>query len=215
MTLEELKEGVSVLLGERIYCSESDLQFAIAFQLRSIGQRVRLEVPFQAEESRVISNGRKYLDILAIGRERIGVELKYKTDELLNYVDSDVGPLSLKAHGAQDLGLYDFWWDVHRLEKFCNTRKIDRGFAIFVTNDDSYAKKHTGKCNADQFRLHEGRIIDNESLAWGKSGLKSLGARKESFRLFGEYVIHWTAVKNNNVRFSFVILEVKMIDGDK
>ncbi len=133
------------------------------------------------------------------------MELKYKTSNF-PYVDAFAGALTLKDHGAQDLGLYDFLWDVYRLEQFCKDSKVDRGFAVFVTNDYSYKNDvKRQKSNANQFRLPENRLITG-SLAWGNPDAGSLGSRLSEFKLYGQYSVNWVDIEGTH--FSFLIFEV-------
>ncbi len=43
-------------------------------------------------------------------------------------------------HGAQDIGRYDFFKDVERVERFRSSRPGRDGAVIFLTNDGAYWK---------------------------------------------------------------------------
>lgn len=69
-------ENINSLSARRpIYHSESDLQFALAWELKESlpNIEIRLEKPFK----------KQYIDIIYTNaNETIGIELKYKTDEI-------------------------------------------------------------------------------------------------------------------------------------
>ncbi len=118
----------------------------------------------------------------------VAIELKYKTDkneeEYLNY------------HGAQDLGRFDFLWDLMRIQilKSCdkncyrniepivlNANDMIAGYSIILTNDDKYWDiKKEGSIKKDKtyplfknFCIGEGQSIDaGIELKWNKNGKK-------------------------------------------
>jgi len=206
MELKKLEAIFKELVSQRIYCSESDIQFALAWKLKEEHQGdVRLELPFEVDQKNDGErNKRKYLDILLESKSgKQAIEIKYKTDEV-KYQNDYAGAMSLKKHGAQAFGLYDFWWDVHRIEELLRDKKIKSGFVIFLTNDKFYQNEATDRAAYDAFRL-VGRV--SGKLTMGER-TTSLGGRKRSFKLCGEYSINWVDVEAKGIKFYFVILEV-------
>ena len=74
------------------------------------------------------------------------VELKYKTKKVERQISRFDETLHekvvvMKNQGAQDLGMYDFWKDVRRVELVRKRfARVKGGLAVFVTNDKSYTK---------------------------------------------------------------------------
>lgn len=131
----------------RIFNSEAQFQFELTWKIKEeFNCEVRLE-----ELSRISEGKKEYTDIiLEKDGLRIALELKYKTAK---YEDESQN-IYLKAHGAADLGAYDFLWDVHRIQLLTGMetsakdevkRPCDRGYAIILTNDSHYWKDATIK----------------------------------------------------------------------
>ena len=96
-----------------IFHSEADFQHAFAWEIHRSAPEfdIRLEVPVRA------TTGAIHLDLLA--RSTLGqmaIELKYKTRSLTAALDGE--DFHLMSHAAQDLGRYDFFKDLNRIEEF-------------------------------------------------------------------------------------------------
>ena len=76
----------------------------------------------------------------------VPIELKYKTKKLERQIHRfdellDEKVVVMKNQGAQDLGMYDFWKDVRRVELVRNRfKRVKNGLVVFVTNDILYTK---------------------------------------------------------------------------
>jgi hypothetical protein len=147
---------------------------------------VRLEVPIRT------SLASRYLDILIrtdAGQE-IGIELKYKTRALNVEVSGE--SFALLNQAAQDIGRYDFFKDLCRIEDFVNARQKRVGYAIFLTNDSAYWKDPASQSHGyAAFAMNEGRTISGK-LCWGESA--SEGTRKgrqEELAVAGPYCLKW------------------------
>lgn len=85
-----------------------------------------------------------YIDIvLQKGDDYFPIEIKYKTkSQILPYsIFGEKVNVLLGQQGAQNIGCYDFWKDIKRIEFFESTFKFcQRGFVLFVSNDVSYQK---------------------------------------------------------------------------
>ncbi|MCQ2255989.1 MAG: hypothetical protein MJZ29_10880 [Bacteroidaceae bacterium] len=146
--LQELERIMNELGAvPRIFNSEAQFQFELAWKIKEeFGCEVRLE-----DLSRISEGKKDYTDIiLEKDGLRIALELKYKTAK---YEDESKN-IYLKAHGAADLGAYDFLWDVHRIQLLTGMetsdkdevkRPCDKGYAIILTNDYHYWKDATIK----------------------------------------------------------------------
>lgn len=143
-----------------------------------------------------------YVDIVVNdGKEWVPIEVKYKTRGLVEdglLFGQPTKNLSiLKNQGAQDLGMYGFWKDVHRVEMLCKTYPtVKNGIAIFVTNDPYYVEspkgKEADKVNYYAFRMTEGRTASGR-MAWMNENCK-IAASYPAFKLDGQYTIHWEPV---------------------
>ena len=121
-----------------VFHSESDLQHAFAWELQRSHPEaeIRLEVPVRAKSASI------YLDLLArFPSHEIAIELKYKTRKMEIQLGEEL--YSLKSHAAQDLGRYDFFKDITRIEAFSRLSSNKQGVAIFLTNDSAYWKAPT------------------------------------------------------------------------
>jgi hypothetical protein len=170
-----------------VFHSEADFQHALAWQLhrQALEARVRLEIRLGPE--------REYLDLLvATPAETALIELKYKTRRLETEVDGEA--FRLQDHSAQDLGRYDFWKDVCRLERMRSHHYPGaRAYAVLLTNDSAYwAEAAQGRvhCYAD-FQLQEGRQCQGE-FRWGPSaGAGTTKGREAPLALQGCYTLAW------------------------
>lgn len=143
-----------------------------------------------------------YVDIVVNdGKEWVPIEVKYKTRGLVEdglLFGQPTKNLSiLKNQGAQDLGMYGFWKDVHRVEMLCKTYPtVKNGIAIFVTNDPYYVEspkgKEADKVNYYAFRMTEGRTASGH-MAW-KNRNSKIAASYPDFKLDGQYTIHWEPI---------------------
>jgi len=191
-----------------VFHSEADFQHALAWTIHEkySGLNIRLE-------KRVISDSEEmYFDIFAFNDNKtVAIELKYKTKNLDISVDNE--EFNLKNQGAQDQGRYDFIKDISRLEKALETYRDGAGFAIFLTNDNSYWKTPTRDVNtADKdFRIHEGATIWG-TLSW-KEGTSegTMSGRNESIILKGKYMLNWndySDVVKQNGKFRYLLVKI-------
>lgn len=122
-----------------------------------------------------------YTDIVILNaaeKEYLAIELKYKTAGLT--VTKDYGDIRLKQQNANDLGCYDYLWDVQRIQdlilgenKEGNLKQCRcvGGYAIFLTNEWKYWAYKREKCmNKNKyydFCIGDGSSIEKkEPLEW-------------------------------------------------
>ena len=143
-----VKEDVFEFLkkNEELLFNERDFQMHLAIWLRSSANHyddvdVEYYVPWQELENYIWESELR-LDIVVMKKgEYCPVELKYKTKKVERKISRFDEMLSekvivMKNQGAQDLGMYDFWKDVRRVELVRNRfEKVKNGLAVFVTND--------------------------------------------------------------------------------
>ena len=131
-----IRKAMEALSATRpIFHSEADFQHAFAWMVHTLDPEatVRLEVPFHSGDAR------RYLDVVIKSREvSAAVELKYKTRMLLAEAKNEA--FFLEDQSAQDLGRYDFFKDIQRLEESAKAAPGRSGAAVFLTNDSAYWK---------------------------------------------------------------------------
>lgn len=209
ITLKKVNELVKKCLNERkIFHSEADFQHSLAWKFHEeFGKKFKIRLEFTFES--------KHVDIILIDsyRNKIGIELKYKTKEISEEINEE--KYSLKPHGAQDCGRYDVIKDIERLEELIKEDKIKLGFVIFLTNDMSYLNKCKG--NARKFSLEEGKEITGK-MDWGRNtGKGTKKGREKTLKLRGKYKINWmngSNISEKNI-FKYFILEVYNPDLSK
>lgn len=227
--LQEL-ERIMDELGSvpRIFNSEAQFQFELAWKIKE-----EFDCEVRLEELSRISNGKKdYTDIiLEKDGLRIALELKYKTAK---YEDESKN-IFLKAHGAADLGAYDFLWDVHRIQMLTGVEKsgeddvkmpCNRGYAIILTNDAHYWKDCQSKetINRDfligsgEFsrgvlykKLHQWYTLDGE-IGYSKA-LQNAPSRQHDIDLMLNYFFQWKNyhtidTEKPNKEFKYMIVEM-------
>lgn len=165
-----------------------------------------------------INDKNVFIDIVVeINGKFYPIEIKYKTIKQVFYqnIFGEKGLLiSTEKHGASNLGCYDLWKDVKRLEiikeRFEN---VEKGIILFVTNEVTYMKlplnNNVGYAN---FSIHEGRVVNAGShLFW--NGDLAIAVSRPSFLINNNYLIKWKNLDtsnwnkvNNEIKHSYFIL---------
>jgi hypothetical protein len=170
----------------RVFHSEADFQHALAMQVARTTHEATIRL-----ESRPISHRREYLDLWIEDEGRkYAIELKYKTRSVS--VDWDGEHFDLANHGAQDLGAYDVWKDVARVETVCAHHSDVDGYVIFLSNDPVYwSQPASGGTVGAEFRLNEGRTVSGR-MAWAAhAGAGTTKNREQPIVLKGTYQVSW------------------------
>ena len=141
--------------AKRVFCSEADFQFALAWELQRL---LPQSASIFLEKGIYVSPDTYYVDIVVkSGVKNYFIELKYHTS-ICNW--HYCGALiQLKNQGAQDLLRYDYLKDIYRLQniaKNCEEGQFAGGFAVILTNDrllydTPLSYKNTLDCG---FRIH-------------------------------------------------------------
>ncbi len=138
----------------------------------------------------------RHIDIFVRDEGRAaGIELKYKTRWLCT---TDRGePYLLKDQAAQDLGRYDFFKDVQRLEEFVSCGAAESGLAVFLTNDSAYWKApQSPAVSYADFVMTEGRSVSGQ-MSWGATaGPGTTKGREAPVSLTGSYFLEWHEYSN-------------------
>ncbi len=192
-----------------IFHSEADFQHSLAWEVH----RRHPEAIVRLEVDRGTAEQREHLDILVkVGDVTFAIELKYKTKKLDTVFGTE--EFHLRNHGAQDIGRYDFIKDIVRVERFVMANADSTGYAIFLTNDDSYWKEARSLTTADaMFRIGENRTLDGQ-LRWSEAtGSGTMKGRESPLSLNRSHSIRWVDYSKLNVkgpsRFRYILLEVR------
>ena len=187
-----ITKALQALFSEnRIFCSEADFQFALAWKIKELNPAadIRLEyIPWLFDKN-------MHIDIVVfIDGQMIPVELKYKTKGFIGTVGKE--SVYLKDQSAQDLGRYDFLHDVQRMEKITYSRiyPIKKAYSILLTNDQNYWEipgPRKRERNDEEFRIHEGTVIHGEKNWKSGTGSSTKKYREEPIILRGTYTIKW------------------------
>lgn len=198
--------------------NERDFQMHLATWLRNSANHyddvdVEYYVP-KTELENYIWDSELRLDIVVKkDGEYCPVELKYKTKKVERQISRfdemlDDKVVVMKNQGAQDLGMYDFWKDVRRVELVRNRFKnVKGGLAVFVTNDQLYTKASRQNSNNYLLNMTEGKhsVIkhwQNKDSACAK--MKSY----KSFEVEKEYSIKWHHRNVDNILFHYCVVYI-------
>lgn len=204
--------------NEELLFNERDFQMHLATWLRKSANDyddvdVEYYVP-KIELPNYVWDSELRLDIVVKkDGEYCPVELKYKTKKVERQISRfdeilDDKVVVMKNQGAQDLGMYDFWKDVRRIELVRNRfEKVKGGLAIFVTNDALYTKASRPESNNYLLNMNEGKhsVIkhwQNENSACAKMN------SYKSFEVEKEYSINWHHRNVDNIPFHYCVVNV-------
>ncbi len=198
-----------LMLRRPVFHSEADFQFALAWQIQLSYPDAKVSLEYCPAEQKNM-----HLDILVkIGRSDFPIELKYKT--LKGKIEIGEECYNLKSHGAQDLGRYDYWIDVSRIERLKDTMKtFEKGYAVILSNDPSYWVKprQTKETVCDAYRIHDG-FKKHGLLSWlGNPSSGTTEKRENPISLMGDYIMEWEEYSKlssaRNGTFRYLLLEV-------
>ena len=140
-----------------------------------------------------------YIDIVIVsGNNYYPVEIKYKTisQTVPLKLFGTPSPVTLGHHGAQNIGCYDFWKDIKRLELFEEKfENVEQGIMLFVTNDSSYLQPpRNNEVGYAQFSINQNRIVESgQTLDW--NGALSISVNRPPIHLVNSYFLKWSEMK--------------------
>lgn len=137
------------------FYNERELQVSLALFLEQTQhyKKIYLEyyVPVKDNNKTKLSEGyvwnskiKMELVVVVGDNSYIPIELKYKIKKIneprvMRFGESIEHVDIIKTHGAEDIGCYDFWKDVRRIELVQDHySKVVGGIALFLTNDSLY-----------------------------------------------------------------------------
>ena len=213
----DMEKIIEKLQGKRqIFCSEADFQLEMAWVIKEMYRdaEVRLEyVP--------TFDDKMHIDILVfINNEWIPIELKYKTkkskkEKMTDQITQEV--FNLKNQGAKDIGCYLYLKDIMRIEDIKEAVKnnFEEGYAVFLTNDETYRKPpQNNDCVYKDFSLEHG-ITKHGELKWAEhTGAGTKKGIEDPIILKGIYKMEWNEFSKVNEERSdgtFYYLVTKII----
>ena len=218
--IDIVRQDVFAFLGsnEELLFNERDFQMHLATWLRnSANDYDDVDVEYYVPKSELpnyVWDSELRIDIvIKKNGEYCPVELKYKTKKVERQISRfdeilDDKVVVMKNQGAHDLGMYDFWKDVRRIELVRNRfAKVKGGLAIFVTNDALYTKASRPESNNYLLNINEGKhsVIkhwQNENSACAKMN------SYKSFEVEKEYSINWHHRNVDNIPFHYCVVNV-------
>ena len=198
--IEELKSK------QKVFHSEADFQFSLAWELQKILPDAKIRLEYSP-----IFDGDMHIDIYIVdGEKSYPIELKYKTRKIIQIIDGE--QYNLKNQSAQDIGRFDFLYDINRIEKVkALDRKFASGYAIILTNDSAYWKvPSVGNAVDAAFRIHEGKTVTG-NLSWAENAGVGTTKGRDPFELYGEYRMTWlpySTINANYGEFKYCLIEV-------
>ena len=205
--------------NDELLFNERDFQMHLATWLRNSANRyddvdVEYYVPWQELQKvgKYVWESELRLDVVVKkDGEYCPVELKYKTRKVerkISRFDEDLTAdvVVMKNQGAQDLGMYDFWKDVRRMELV--RKRFDRvknGLAVFITNDAFYTKGSKTTSNNYLLNMNEG--VHSTQKHWANP--ESTCAKSHpDFEVEREYTIEWHERGVDGVEFYYCIVTI-------
>jgi len=195
------------------YYNEAQIQYKLAVELyKNFG----IEPTLEWYVGKWDDGTKKYIDmVFEVEGKKVGIELKYKTQKLKtgDYTNQ----------GAQNNGKFHFFKDIERLEMLKGDKaKIEKGFAILITNDHLYWNAAKTETSVARFNLCDGEKLQEKTY---RADWRVQQKYKDvSVKLSKSYTVRWEPAaadmpekdntKNNNTKkdgktFRCLIIEVK------
>ena len=217
--IDIVREDVFAFLesNKELLFNERDFQMHLATWLRNSSASyddvdVEYYVP-RSELDNYVWDSELRLDVVVKkDGEYLPVELKYKTKKVERQILRFDEPMHekvvvMKNQGAQDLGMYDFWKDVRRVELVRNRfERVKGGLAIFVTNDPLYTKASKPTSNNYLLNMAEGTPHSKQK-HW-LNPESTCAKTHPNFDVEQEYTIKWHSREIDNVVFHYCVVSV-------
>ena len=202
--------------NDELLFNERDFQMHLATWLRNSANRyddvdVEYYVPRQELENYIWESELRLDIVVKKEGEYCPVELKYKTKKVERKIsrfneDLTGDVVVMKNQGAQDLGMYDFWKDVRRVELVRNRfERIKGGLAVFVTNDNAYTK--ASKTTSNNYLLNMNEGVHSRQKHWANPE-STCAKTHPNFEVEREYSIEWRTREIDKVGFYYCIVTI-------
>lgn len=200
-------------LREEFFTREQEVQIYLADYLnkKNLFDYVYLEyhIPSNAIENYPWKDSNNiYIDLVVCTEGKYyPIEIKYKTisQTVPLKLFGTESPVVLGHHGAQNIGCYDFWKDIKRLELFEQTfEKVEKGIMLFITNDESYQlPPRNNEVGYAQFSINQNRIVESgQTLDW--NGALSISVNRPPIQLVNSYFLKWSEMKLKQHKFLLI-----------
>lgn len=214
--VETVKQDIIQFMtnNHELMFNERDFQMRLAVYLRETGKYddvdVEYYVPYKELNNYIWGNELRLDVLVRQGKEYLPIELKYKTKrvtkEILRFNEKIANIEVLKNQGAQDLGMYDFWKDVRRVELVRHRfPAVKNGLAVFATNDKQYLNSPKSTSNNYMFTMEEG--IHKTTKHWQQPD-STCARTHPNFDLDNTYTIHWNHNVYETIDFHYCIVEI-------
>ena len=199
--------------NDELLFNERDFQMHLATWLRNSANHyddvdVEYYVPRSELENYVWDSELRLDIVVKKSGEYCPVELKYKTKKVERQITRFDEALHdkvvvMKNQGAQDLGMYDFWKDVRRVELVRNRfERVKGGLAVFVTNDALYTKASKPTSNNYLLNMNEG--VHSREKHW-LNPESTCAKTHPDFEVDQEYNIAWHNRTIDGVKFYYQV----------
>ena len=219
MLIDIVRKDVCAFLesNDELLFNERDFQMHLATWLRNSANRyddvdVEYYVPRQELDNYIWDSELRLDIVVKKDGEYCPVELKYKTKKVerkISRFDEDLTAdvVVMKNQGAQDLGMYDFWKDVRRVELVRNRfERVKGGLAVFVTNDGFYTKGSKESSNNYLFGM-AGEAARSTKKHWANPE-STCAKTHPNFEVEREYSIEWRTREIDKVEFYYCIVTI-------
>lgn len=217
--IEIVKKDICAFLrsNEKLFFNERDLQMHLATWLRKSENNydnvdIEYYVPYQALNNYVWETELRLDIVVKKDGKYCPVELKYKTKKVERQISRFDEFLSekiivMKEQGAQNLGMYDFWKDVRRIELVRNRFKsVCGGLAVFLTNDVFYTKGSKPSSNNHLFSMI-GNVPHSTKKHWSNPN-STCAKTHPNFEVEKAYDIEWHSRKIDDIDFYYCIASI-------
>jgi len=203
--------------NKELLFNERDFQMHFATWLRNSANHyddvdVEYYVPWQELKNYVWKSELRLDIVVKKDGEYCPIELKYKTKKVERQISRfdellDEKVIVMKNQGAQDLGMYDFWKDVRRIELVRNRfERVKGGLAVFVTNDVFYTKVSKSSSNHYLFGM-AGDVTRLKQKHW-LNPKSTCAETHKNFDVEQAYDIVWHSREIDNEYFYYCIANI-------
>lgn len=168
---------------------------------------------------KAISQDKSKIDLfIKDNNEEYFIEFKYKLkQEKEAYTLCRYGKeFKSNGHGASNLGRYQVYEDIERLEQVAKHCEDANNFVIFLTNDENYVNYHKSTSAYNNFKLNKdsnGNVkLNNGELFYGKNKPEKIYNCKNPRTLFinKNYNGQWLKFEKKGFKSQFYILIINM-----
>lgn len=220
--VESIREDIMIFFynNKELLFNERDFQMHLVLWLRkSVNKYDDVDLEYyipsgvlncKENEKTLLGNDLKIDIVVKKDGEYCPIELKYKTKKVNQSITRFGEKLNdvtvIKNQGARDLGMYNFWRDVRRVELIRNRfETVKNGLVVFLTNDVAYTKHAKEEFNYKNFSMSEGKLHPKKK-CW--NGDFALADKYVAFEVEKEYVIEWDKKEIEGVEFYFCVLTI-------